>query len=56
MANTCLEELNNVQRKTLVGGKKQDYLKCRDDLTDIEKYAPIAVIARTNYGLFKGIL
>ena len=56
VANTCLEQLNKVKRQTLVGGKKQDFLKSRDDLIDIQVYTPIAVIGRSNYGLFKGVI
>ena len=55
VANTCLERLNSVKRQTLVGGKKTDFLRSRDDLMDIKEFAPIAVIGRTNFGVFKGI-
>ena len=54
VANTCLEQLSSVKRQTLVGGKKQDFLRSRDDLIDIQEFAPIAVIGRTNFGVFKG--
>ena len=54
VANTCLERLNSVKRQTLVGGKKTDFLRSRDDLMDIKEFAPIAVIGRTNFGVFKG--
>ena len=54
VANTCLERLNSVKRQTLVGGKKPDFLRSRDDLMDIKEFAPIAVIGRTNFGVFKG--
>ena len=56
VANTCLEQLNSVTRQTLVGGKKQDFLQSRDDLIDIKEFTPIAVIGRTNFGVFKGTL
>ena len=56
VANTCLEQLNSVTRQSLVGGKKQDFLRSRDDLIDIKEFTPIAVIGRTNFGVFKGTL
>ena len=55
MANTCLEKLNGMKRQILVGGKKQDFLKSRDDLIDIRQFTPIAVIGRTNFAVFKGM-
>ena len=55
MANTCLEQLNGMKRQILVGGKKQDFLKSRDDLINIQEFTPIAVIGRTNLAIFDGM-
>jgi len=45
-----------MKRQILVGGKKQDFLKSRDDLIDIRQFTPIAVIGRTNFAVFKEIV
>ena len=54
VANTCLEQLCSVKRQTIVGGEKHDFLISRDELLNIKCETPIAVIGRTNFGIFKG--
>merc|ERR1719215_714490 len=53
LANTCLEILQKVKTQTLVGGKKRDKIINRDEIKDVRDYKPIAVIGRTNIGLFQ---
>ena len=55
LANTCLEILQKVKTQTLVGGKKRDKIINRDEIKDVRDYKPIAVIGRTNIGLFQGM-
>ena len=55
-ANACLEMLQKVKKQTLVGGKKQDFLIQRDDIVDVTKYKPIAVIGRTNFNVFQEVV
>ncbi len=54
VANTCLEMLQKVDRQTLVGGKKDDFILNRSQITNIADFKPIAVIGRTNVGVFDG--
>ena len=54
VANTCLERLKGVKKQTLVGGKKHDCILSRNDIVDIQKFKPIAIIGRTNVAVFKG--
>ena len=58
VASTCLETLQKVKRQTLVGGKKQDRLLVRSQMkkNNVKDFKPIAVIGRTNVGLFKEIV
>ena len=55
-ANACLEMLQKVKKQTLVGGKKQDFLIQREDIVDVAKYKPIAVIGRTNFNVFQEVV
>ena len=47
VANTCLEQLQNVKAQTLIGGKKRDFIMTRNKIQDLKTYKPIAFIART---------
>ena len=55
-SNSCLEMLQKVKKQTLVGGKKQDFLIQREDIVDIPKYKPIAVIGRKNFTVFQEVV
>ena len=44
-----------VKTQTLVGSKKQDYLIQHEDIRDVKKYKPIAVIGGTNYKVFQDV-
>ncbi len=55
-ANCVLDTLQKQDRQTLVGGKKLDFIVCRDEIRDLEKHRPIAFLARTNLTLLKEVI
>ena len=58
IANCAIEHLKNNDSQTLVGGKKMDQLISSENICNenIDTFKPIAVIGRTNAGLFDHIV
>ncbi len=56
-AQSCLEFSNvDNDRLTLVGGRNKDKLINRDEITNARDFKPIAIVARTNLGLFNEVV
>jgi F-box protein 18 (helicase) len=55
-ANCCLDIFQKIEDQTLVGGRKKDFLINRDEIKDINDFKPIAIIGRTNLGLFNEVV
>ena len=58
IANCAIEHLKNNDSQTLVGGKQMDQLISAENIDNetIDNFKPIAVIGRTNRGLFDHIV
>jgi F-box protein 18 (helicase) len=55
-ANCCLDFFQNIEDQTLVGGRKKDFLINRDEIKVLKDFKPIAIISRTNLGLFNEVV